>query len=37
MSVIKDRLGKMWVLSGGIQEAENLFSLDMKKAFAQWN
>lgn len=37
MSGIKDRLGKMWVLSGGIQEAENLFPLDMKKAFAQWN
>lgn len=37
MSMIKDRLGKVWVLSGGIQEAENLLSLDMQKAFAQWN
>lgn len=28
VSAIKDRPGKMWVLSGGIQDAENLFSQD---------
>lgn len=29
ISAIKDRPGKMWVLSRGIQDAENLFTQDM--------